>query len=233
MWESINTKGFWQGELIDRRRDGSFYPKWLSISRVLDAQGDVSNYIGIFSDISQHKLDAENIQRLAHFDALTGLPNRLLLNDRISHALSMAQRTQTLLAVMFLDLDHFKNVNDSLGHRVGDLLLIEVAKRLNSVIREEDTISRLGGDEFIVVLQDSDADGAAHVAEKILETIAHPCLIAKHELVITPSIGIAMYPTDGEDIDTLSKCADVAMYRAKRNGRNNNCFFKQGANSRL
>ncbi len=225
MWESINTLGFWQGELIDRRKDGSFYPKWLSISRVLDTHGNVTNYIGTFSDITQHKQDAENIQRLAYFDALTGLPNRLLLNDRISHALSMAQRSQTQLAILFMDLDHFKNVNDSLGHRVGDLLLIEVAKRLNSVIREEDTVSRLGGDEFIMVLQDSNVDGAAHVAEKIMETLSHACLIEKQELVITPSIGIAMYPTDGEDIDTLSKCADVAMYRAKRNGRNNYCFF--------
>lgn len=225
MWDSINTLGHWQGELLDRRKDGSVYPKWLTISRVLDAQGRVSHYVGIFSDITQQKQDAEHIQRLAHFDALTGLPNRVLLHDRISHALSMAQRSHTQLAVLFLDLDHFKNVNDSLGHLIGDELLIQVAARLNAVIREEDTVSRLGGDEFILVLQETDVDGVAHVAEKLIESVSLPYKLKQHELSITPSIGIAMFPADGEDFNTLSKCADVAMYRAKRDGRNNFRFF--------
>lgn len=225
MWESIDTLGHWQGEILDRRKDGSLYSKWLSISRVRDAQGKVTHYVGIFNDITQQKQDEEHIQRLAHFDALTGLPNRVLLNDRISHALSMAQRNQTQLAVLFLDLDHFKNVNDSLGHRIGDELLVQVAARLSEAIREEDTVSRLGGDEFILVLQDSDADGAAHVSEKLIESIARPYRIEHHDLVITPSIGIAMFPTDGEDFESLSKCADVAMYRAKNDGRNNFRFF--------
>lgn len=225
MWASINTHGRWQGEMIDRRKDGSFYPKWLSISRLLDAHGQVTHYIGIFSDTSQHKQNEERIQRLAHFDALTGLPNRVLLHDRITHALGMAQRSHKQLAVLFLDLDHFKNINDSLGHRIGDLLLIEVAKRLNSAVREEDTVSRLGGDEFILVLQDTNTDGAAHVAEKLLSTVAETCQIEQHDLVITPSIGIAMFPADGENFDALSQCADVAMYRAKHDGRNNFCFF--------
>lgn len=227
MWASINTHGYWQGEILDRRKDGMLYPKWLSISRVLDAQGQVTNYIGIFSDITQHKRDQEHIQQLAHFDALTGLPNRVLLNDRITHALSMSQRNHTQMAVLFLDLDHFKNVNDSLGHRIGDELLIQVAKRLSSVIREEDTVSRLGGDEFILVFQDTDTDGAAHVAEKLLESIIQPYQIEQHSLVITPSIGIAMFPVDGENFESLSKCADVAMYRAKHDGRNNYRFFTQ------
>jgi diguanylate cyclase (GGDEF)-like protein len=139
----------------------------------------------------------------------------------------MAQRSQGQLAVLFLDLDHFKNVNDTLGHRIGDALLIEVAKRLKSAMREGDTASRLGGDEFILVLPGTDVNGAVHVAEKLLETVAQHCQIEQHELVITPSIGIAMYPDDGEDFDTLSKCADVAMYRAKRDGRNNYRFFTQ------
>lgn len=227
MWESINTNGYWQGEVLDRRKDGCLYLKWLSISRVLDAQGHVINYIGIFSDITQHKQDQERIQRLAHFDALTGLPNRILLNDRISHALSMAQRNHTQLAVLFLDLDHFKNINDSLGHRIGDTLLVQVAKRLSSIIRDEDTVSRLGGDEFILVFQDTDTNGATHVAKKLLESIARPYQIEQHDLVITPSIGIAMFPADGESFESLSKCADIAMYRAKYDGRNNYRFFTQ------
>ncbi|MFZ2540483.1 MAG: PAS domain S-box protein [Gallionella sp.] len=225
MWDAINTQGHWQGELLDRRKDGSLYPKWLSISWVLDQQGKVTHYVGIFSDITQHKQDKEHIQRLAHFDLLTGLPNRVLLNDRVSHSLSMAQRSHTQLAVLFLDLDHFKNINDSLGHRIGDMLLVQVAQRLNSAIREEDTASRMGGDEFILVLQSTDTDGVAHVAEKLLWSIAQPYQVEQHDLVITPSIGIAMFPADGENFDTLYQCADVAMYRAKHDGRNNFRFF--------
>ena len=216
MWKTVNAQGYWQGEVWNRRKDSSVYPESLSISQVRDASGTPTHYIGIFSDISQHKAAQEHIQRLAHFDSLTGLPNRSLLKDRINQALSSAQRNQTPLALMFLDLDHFKNINDSLGHRIGDELLIALARRLTVVVREQDTVSRLGGDEFILVLPDTDADGAAHVAEKLLESALQPYQIEQHELTITPSIGIAMYPSDGEDFDTLSKRADAAMYRAKQ-----------------
>ncbi len=137
----------------------------------------------------------------------------------------MAKRNHGQLAVLFLDLDHFKNVNDTLGHRVGDELLMAVARRLESVVRGEDTVSRLGGDEFVLVLPGTDADGAAHVAGKLLASVARPYQIEQHELVVTPSIGIAIYPGDGEDFDMLSQRADVAMYRAKRDGRNNYRFF--------
>lgn len=166
-----------------------------------------------------------HIQRLAHFDALTGLPNRLLLNDRCQHALSAAQRAQQSVALMFLDLDHFKNINDSLGHRVGDEVLIELATRLKAAVREQDTVSRLGGDEFILLLPDTDAAGAARVADKLLQAALMPFQIEEHELTVTPSIGIALYPKDGADLDTLSKCADAAMYRAKEDGRNSYRFF--------
>ncbi len=177
------------------------------------------------SEITQRKEAEAHIQRLAHFDGLTGLPNRVLLNDRIKQAVSMAQRSEKQLAVLFLDLDHFKNVNDSLGHNIGDKLLVEVAKRLKDTVREEDTVSRLGGDEFILLLPDADTEGATYVAEKLLQAIARSYQIEQHELSITPSIGIAMYPSDGADFDVLSKCADVAMYSAKQNGRNGYCFY--------
>jgi diguanylate cyclase (GGDEF)-like protein/PAS domain S-box-containing protein len=174
---------------------------------------------------AEQKEAEAHIQRLAHFDSLTGLPNRILLNDRCQHALSVAQRAGQSVALMFLDLDHFKSVNDSLGHRVGDEVLVLLANRLRDVVREQDTVSRLGGDEFILLLPETDAAGAAHVAEKLLLTALIPFQIEQHELTVTPSIGIALYPRDGTDLDTLSKCADAAMYRAKADGRNNFRFF--------
>ncbi len=167
------------------------------------------------------QLQAESrIRQLAHFDALTGLPNRLLLADRCANALRMAQRAQGSVALMFLDLDHFKTINDSLGHRVGDAVLVQLASRLRAAVREQDTISRLGGDEFIILMPDTHAAGAAQVATKLLQMAQSPMLVQGHELAITPSIGIAIYPKDGADLDTLSKCADAAMYRAKADGRN-------------
>ncbi len=173
----------------------------------------------------QQKCSERHIKQLAHFDALTGLPNRLLLNERCNHDLSMAQRNQHQVALMFLDLDHFKIINDSLGHRVGDNVLVELAGRLKSVMREQDTVARLGGDEFILLLPDTQAAGAARVAERVLQVAQQPLLIEHHELSVTPSIGIAMFPEDGQDLDTLSKCADAAMYRAKADGRNGYRFF--------
>ena len=167
------------------------------------------------------------IQRLAHFDPLTGLPNRLLLKDRCQHALTVAHRSNQPVALMFIDLDHFKNINDSLGHRVGDEVLIELAIRLKAVVREQDTVSRLGGDEFILLLPDTDAYGASQVAEKLLQAALVPFQIEQHELTVTPTIGIAIYPKDGPNLETLSKCADAAMYRAKAEGRNNYRFFTQ------
>ena len=172
------------------------------------------------------QLQAENrIRQLAHFDALTGLPNRLLLTDRCANALRMAQRAQGSVALMFLDLDHFKTINDSLGHRVGDAVLVQLAARLRALVREQDTVARLGGDEFVILLPDTDAEGAARVAAKLLQLAQSPVMVEGHELTITPSIGIAMYPKDGLDLDALSKCADAAMYRAKADGRNGFHFY--------
>ncbi len=166
-----------------------------------------------------------HIHRLANYDALTGLPNRLLLNDRMLHAITMAQRNQSSLAVMFLDLDHFKDINDTLGHSVGDGLLIEMARRLKATLREEDTVTRLGGDEFILLLPGNDGNSAAQVAEKLIQAITHSFSTPEQELSVSASIGIAIYPDDGEDFETLSKNADTAMYRVKQEGRNGYRFF--------
>ncbi len=173
----------------------------------------------------EQKVAEAKIQQLAHFDALTGLPNRLLLRDRCVQALSLADRSKQSVALMFIDLDHFKNINDSLGHHVGDEVLLALAQRLKDNVREQDTVARLGGDEFILLLPNADTLGAAHVADKLLQAAMMPLHIGQHELTVTPSIGIAIYPKDGPDLDTLYKCADAAMYRAKEDGRNSYRFF--------
>jgi diguanylate cyclase (GGDEF)-like protein/PAS domain S-box-containing protein len=191
----------------------------------LDSLGQLRASVGTVQDITERKHAEERLQLLAHFDALTGLPNRNQLDQHVKAALSLARRNGEHLALMFLDLDHFKDINDTLGHSVGDALLIEVAKRLKKVLREEDTVTRLGGDEFILLLPSSNADGAGHVAEKILQTIARPYAIAPYELNVSASVGIAMHPQDGDDFETLSKNADAAMYRVKQGGRNGLRFF--------
>ncbi|MDO8250630.1 MAG: EAL domain-containing protein [Rhodoferax sp.] len=225
MWESIHAHGQWQGEIWNRRKDGTHYPELLSISLQRDSSGAVANYVAVATDISKHKKDEERIRLLVDFDPLTGLPNRRLLRDRVASALSHAQRQGEPLVLMFLDLDRFKNVNDSLGHHTGDELLIQVAQRLRSVLREQDTVCRLGGDEFVLLCPDLDATGAAHVASKVLEITSQRYLIDQQELAITFSIGIALYPTDGDSFETLSTSADTAMHRAKQAGRNAYRFF--------
>ncbi|WP_394757526.1 diguanylate cyclase domain-containing protein [Rhodoferax sp.] len=220
MWATLQAQGQWQGELWNRRKDGSLYPEWLSLSVLCDRSGAVINYVAVATDISQRKADEANIRLLADFDALTGLPNRRLLQDRIDTALSQAQRQGEALALMFLDLDRFKNVNDSLGHHAGDELLMQVAQRLKSVLREQDTVCRVGGDEFVLLCTSTDATGAAHVANKLLEITAQRYLVVQQELAITFSIGIALYPDDGDSFAKLSMSADIAMYRAKQAGRN-------------
>ncbi len=174
---------------------------------------------------AEQKVSEAHIQRLAHFDSLTGLPNRALLEDRCKQALSAVRRSGQGAALMFLDLDHFKNVNDSLGHRAGDGVLVDLAARLQAAVRTQDTVARLGGDEFILLLPDVDATGATAVAMKILHAALTPFQVGQLELTVTPSIGIAMFPEDGDDLDTLSKCADAAMYQAKADGRNSYRFF--------
>jgi len=226
MWASINENGSWQGEILNRRKDGTEYPEWLTISVLHDTESDeTSHYIGVFSDITRHKKDEENIRYLAHFDSLTGLPNRTLLKDRITQTINFSQRGSYSLTILFFDLDRFKNVNDSLGHRIGDLMLIEVANRLNTIMRQEDSASRLGGDEFVILLPETGSDGAANVANKIIESISAPFILEGSELSITPSVGISIYPNDGNDEQTLLQAAENAMYRAKDSGRNQFQFY--------
>ena len=225
MWSRLTAGEIWRGELINRRRNGDEYSEYVMISPVRGEDGRVTNYLSIKENITEKKLAEARISQLAHFDVLTGLPNQSLLKDRVGQAIRLAQRSDAHMAVLFLDIDHFKNINDTLGHRIGDEVLIQLATRLKSLVREEDTLSRMGGDEFILILPGTDADGAANVAVKVLETVTQPCFIDQYELVVTPSIGIAMYPGDGLDFDRLYQNADVAMYRAKKEGRNNFCFF--------
>jgi len=220
-WQALNTHGQWQGEIWNRRKSGEVYPEWLNIIAVLDEQGLVEHYVAIFSDITERKRQESVITYQAHHDALTGLPNRTLFRDRVEQAVSISRRHDRQdAAVMFLDLDRFKMVNDTFGHDVGDLLLREVARRLRAAVRESDTVARLGGDEFTVLLPElAGPEGAAAVADKILEATREPCHIAGHELFITTSIGIALYPRDGTDVDSLMKRADEAMYQVKARGR--------------
>jgi len=232
MWDTLGTRGRWQGEIWNRHKDGSLYLLSMSLSQVNDASGRPIQYIASFSDITQRKEAESNILRMAHFDPLTGLPNRALLSDRASHAFWEANRNRESITLMFIDLDRFKNVNDSLGHRIGDRLLMEVADRMKQTLREQDTVSRVGGDEFVLVLPDTDVDGAAHLAQKLLSTLRLPFLIDEHELVIGASIGIALYPTDGTDFELLSKSADAAMYRAKQEGGNAFHFYTEEIQAR-
>ena len=223
--DALNREGAWQGEVVRRRKDGSSFPEFLSISRVFDAQGRASHIVGIFSDISELKASQQNVQRLSQFDELTGLPNRRLLEDRVGQVINRVARNSERMSLVFIDLDRFKNVNDSLGHRVGDKLLVEVAARLKATLREDDTIARLGGDEFILVLPETGVRGSSRVAEKVMHALSEPYVIERHELIVTPSLGIAIYPDDGSNYEALSMCADAAMYEAKEAGRSTFRFF--------
>lgn len=226
MWRQLRDTGQWAGEIWNRRKDGSVYPEWLSITAVGGDAHTPEHYIGIFSDVTERKEAEARIQHLAHHDALTGLPNRLLMSDRIDQALRRASRENEKFALLFIDLDRFKNINDTLGHDVGDGLLIQVAERCHRVVRESDTVSRQGGDEFVILLNDlKSPQDARHIALKLIEVLGQPYQLDQHELAVTASIGIAMYPGDGDTPSALMRCADAAMYRAKAEGRNRAEFY--------
>ncbi len=221
MWRTIKDKGSWEGEVWDRKKDGTIFPKWLSISSIKDEKGNVTNYVGLFSDITTRKQSEQRLEYLAHYDPLTKLPNRLLFHDQLQQTIDYARRDNKQFALLFLDLDRFKAINDTHGHNIGDALLCEVAKRLSRCVRVEDALARLSGDEFTAILTDIyDAPGANIVAQKIINEIGKPFEINGHELFVGTSIGISVFPKDGEDPQALSKHADIAMYRAKEMGRN-------------
>ena len=226
MWDSLNETGFWQGELWDRTKSGRIYPKLAAISAIKNENYEDQFYIASFADISDRKATEERIAHLAHHDILTGLHNRFSLEDRLEQALSIANREQSLVALFFIDLDRFKNINDSLGHHAGDKLLIEVADRLKNCVRDSDIVARIGGDEFVIALTAmKDTTQAAVIAETLLNQVARPYIIEKHTLETSPSIGISIYPEDGTTFNDLMRNADIAMYHAKEQGRNTYHFF--------
>ena len=225
MWRTIGEHGQWQGEVWNRRKDGSLYPEWLTISRLLDDQGDVTHYLAVINDITQRKDDEERIYRLAYYDPLTQLPNRSLLEQRAAQAFTLAARHRQQVALLYIDLDNFKNVNDSLGHEVGDALLISIADRLTQLLRKEDTLARSGGDEFLLLMPEASMTQVTATAEHILQVMAESTQVMGHDLVVTASIGIALYPDDATDPGSLHTKADIAMYRAKALGRNAYSFF--------
>lgn len=226
MWAEILNHGHWQGEILNRRKNGSVFPEWLSIAAIKDNNGKVTNYVAVFNDISDIKDKEARLDYMAHHDSLTGLPNRALFADRVGHALAAARRVKKRLAVLFLDMDHFKQVNDSLGHDAGDRLLADTAERIAASLRDEDTLGRQGGDEFVILLEHlGDGRDAAQVAEKVINALKRPFQVHGHEVQSGGSIGISLYPDDGDDVATLLKHADNAMYQAKAAGGNTYRYF--------
>jgi diguanylate cyclase (GGDEF)-like protein/PAS domain S-box-containing protein len=233
MWERINKNGFWQDEIWNRRKNGEIYPEYLTITAVKDVNGAVSNYVCSFNDITKSMAAVDEIKHLAYYDTLTHLPNRRLLLDRIQQVLASCVRNNRECALLFIDLDNFKDLNDTLGHNMGDLLLQQVAQRLETCVRKGDTVARLGGDEFVVMLADLDAQAIAAAAQvenigsKILGCLNHPYQLAEHEYHISSSIGATLFSDHSNTPEELMKQSDIAMYQAKKSGRNNLCFFDQ------
>jgi diguanylate cyclase (GGDEF)-like protein/PAS domain S-box-containing protein len=238
MWDRLVRTGHWMGEIWNRRKNGEIYPEWLKINAVRDAEGAVRHFVGIFNDIGDHKLTGQDVERFAFYDNLTDLPNRVLFVERLKHALIRSHRDHRQVVLLYLDLDRFKSINDTLGHQTGDLLLQQVAARLSQVVRAHDTVARLGGDEFTVLLGDMEdhaiaLETARRVAENIREQLARPFFLAGREVVTGSSIGIAVHPQDGDTYSDLVKHADIAMYHAKQNGGNGHAFFSAEMNARV
>jgi diguanylate cyclase (GGDEF)-like protein/PAS domain S-box-containing protein len=230
--EMINS-GYWQGEVWFRRKTGELFMTKLSVSAVKSVEGRPTHFVGMFTDITQLKQTEERLAKMAHFDTLTELPNRLMIHQRLAHAVNLAQRHHTLVGVVFIDLDNFKTVNDGLGHAAGDSLLRQVAQRLRQRVRQEDTLGRLGGDEFILVLEHlRHPQQAAHVSTAILETLNQPfTLDGGQQVYVRASIGISLFPADGQDASELVRNADAAMYESKRRGRNSFSFYTEAFTS--
>jgi len=226
MWQNLKKEGQWEGEIWNRRKDGKNYLEWLSISAIKNEHGETTHYVAVFSDITSEKENEKRLYQLAHYDQLTELPNRMLFLDRLKQGINRARRNNRRVAVMFLDLDGFKDVNDRLGHQTGDELLRQIAKRLSDTLRASDTVARFGGDEFTIAIPDLGVqDDITHVAEKIITVVDNPCIIGNRQVAVTTSVGISLYPDDGNNGDVLISCADLAMYEAKKAGKNSYRFF--------
>ncbi|MRR50624.1 MAG: EAL domain-containing protein [Rhodocyclaceae bacterium] len=220
LWKAVGAKGFWRGEIWNRRKDGEAYPELLTVSAVPGPRGEVENYVGVFTDITRIKLHEEKLEHVAHYDALTDIPNRVLLADRMGQAIAQTRRSGHLMAVCYLDLDGFKPINDSLGHAAGDRLLVEMASRLKQGLRGGDTVARLGGDEFVLLLLDmEEVSEVDQTLSRVLHTLSRPVILEGTEFVLSASIGVALFPDDDVDPDTLLRHADQAMYQAKQLGR--------------
>ncbi|HEY8095120.1 MAG TPA: diguanylate cyclase, partial [Methylobacter sp.] len=231
MWKSLKTDSYWHGEIWNRRKNGDVYPEWLNISAVSDADGKITHYVGSFFDVTKSKAAEEKIEHLAFYDSLTSLPNRVLLRDRLQHTYAASARYPNHYALLFVDIDNFKILNDTKGHNFGDLLLVEVASRLQASIREIDTVARLGGDEFVVLLEklSTNAQEAAAmsevVGEKILYSLSQPFWLDGYEHHSSASIGISLFRKQEVSVDELLKRSDTAMYQAKAAGRNTLRFY--------
>jgi len=234
LWETLLQTGCWTGEIWNLRKNGEVFPETLSISAIFNEDKEVTHYVAVFHDITETKGQEERIKHQAYHDALTGLPNRTLANDRISVSIAHVKRGGTKLAVLFLDLDNFKNVNDTLGHDWGDQLLLQVANRLVAAVRDEDTVARLGGDEFLILVAAITTEKVAvDITQRILRSLASPFYLGGVELFITASIGMAFYPQDGDTAGVLTKNADIAMYQAKTRGKNNYHLFTPDLSDRI
>lgn len=234
LWRDLREHGHWQGEIWNRKKNGELLPEFLSITAIAEEDGEISHYAAMFNDISKLKENEENIRSLAYRDPLTGLPNRRLLDDRLDMAIAHAHRHGLRVGILFVDLDHFKQINDSLGHAAGDELLTQQARRLERCVREDDTVARLGGDEFVIVLSDIEqVEDVRQTAERVLEALRAPVWIQNRELVVTCSLGISVYPDNGLDRETLLKHADVAMYQIKENGRDGLSAYTPVANRKV
>ena len=229
MWASIEQTGHWQGEIWNRRKNGEVYPQWTTLSAVRNDQGELTNYVGVFTDISQLKQTEARLERLAHYDPLTELPNRLLFQSRMEHALERAQRQGDQVALLLIDLDRFKDVNDSLGHPAGDELLQKVVERMRQRLRDEDTLARLGGDEFVVLLERlARPQDAGRVAQEIIDTLVQFFrLDSGAEVFISASIGISLFPEHGTTPRELTQHADAALYLAKDQGRHTYRYYTE------
>ncbi len=226
LWRSLLEKGHWYGEIWNRHKNGNLFAALLTISAVRDKNGRTQHFVALFNDITLQKQHQQELERVAHYDALTQLPNRLLLADRLRQGMARSQRSQQLLAVVFLDLDGFKAINDTHGHKVGDLLLIALAQRMKAALREDDTLARIGGDEFVAILVGLEtADAVYLVLDRLLHAAAEPVVLPSGSVQVSASLGVTLYPRDAGDADQLVRHADQAMYQAKQSGKNRYYFF--------